>query len=273
MYKQNNLYVENSENNTATKCQLDESNFKLWKQQIYLLLKSHDLIEYIYQEILKKVPGSELTSEQKASAILVDGTIDTYYNVGTKKDQIKKDTKAKNYLMNSISNDIAADIDFVTLTAYEIYQIIKGMNISDDKDRIQELKNELDSMKYNETGSLSIFISNMSMKFNELEKLGENLTDKDKIDYLYNTISEDLADKANLLKETTWTSATKNLVETYQRIKKLREKRNKNNDIVSNSTNVESNNSFNNNKINTKNINIISTIKTIKKEIIGTRKI
>ena len=159
--------------------------------------------------------------------ILVDGTSNTYYKSGTKKELIKKDTKAKKLLMNSISNDIAADIDFITSTAYEIYNLIKGLNESDDNDRIEELKNSLDRTRYNESGSLSMFISNMNMKFTELERLNVTLKDTDKIDYLYNAVSEELATKSGLLKESTWENATKNIVETYQRLKKLKEKINK----------------------------------------------
>jgi len=43
------------EEDNHTKDLLNKSNFKIWKQQIYLLLKGKNLIDYIYSEKLKKV--------------------------------------------------------------------------------------------------------------------------------------------------------------------------------------------------------------------------
>jgi len=96
-----------SEEDKSTKEQLNDSNFKVWKQQIYLLLRKKNLIEYIYTEKLKKISGKNLTDDQKEGLYLVDGTTDTYYAQGTKKSTIDNDIKTKGYLSNSIGNDIA----------------------------------------------------------------------------------------------------------------------------------------------------------------------
>ncbi|OUM61512.1 hypothetical protein PIROE2DRAFT_12465, partial [Piromyces sp. E2] len=74
----------------STKDILDGDNFKVWKQQLYLLLKRLELLGYIKNKKLEKVDGSNLSEDEKKDLILVDETIDTYY-----KKMIQEDTKAK----------------------------------------------------------------------------------------------------------------------------------------------------------------------------------
>jgi len=81
---------------------LDESNFKIWKQQIYLLLKRKNLLDYIYSEKLTKSSGKNLSDDEKEELQLVDDTTNVYYTKGTKKTTIDNDVKAKGYLNNSI---------------------------------------------------------------------------------------------------------------------------------------------------------------------------
>jgi len=54
----------NNERN-STKDILDNSNFKLWKQEFYLLLKGKKLEEYILKEKIKKIPENKQSKEQK----------------------------------------------------------------------------------------------------------------------------------------------------------------------------------------------------------------
>jgi len=239
-----------------TKDQLTGDNFKVWKQELHLILKRLGLEKYIYQEVLTKVDGSTLGEEEKNNLILVDDTVNTYFKKGTKKDDITKDTKTKEILLNSIGNDLVENIDFISSTAYEVYNMIKSINLSDDKDRIEEIKDSLSKMKYNteDSTSLSIFISNMNLKFKELENLKAGLEFKEKFDYLYNAIPEKLAIKTNLIShQDNWNDTTKYLINTSQHLKRLKEKREKNKKEeteIDTNLNVESNNNERNNKIN-----------------------
>jgi len=220
-----------SDNNVLrTKDQLDSTNYRLWKQQIHLLLTRLKLSKYIKTEVLKKVDGSSLDAEAKKNAIPVDEMVNTYYTTGTKESDIVNDAKTKEVLMNSISNDLAVNIDFISSTAYEVFDTIKSINVSEDKDRVEELKKSLSETKYDPEGEtpLSIFISRMNIKFKELENLNAGLEFQDKFDYLYNAIPEELAIKSNLIsQQENWEETTKHLITTTQHLRRLKEKRDK----------------------------------------------
>ncbi len=238
----------------GTKDQLDEYNFNIWKQEIYLLLKRKNLIDHIYNEKLKKTSGQNYTKEQKKNLIRVDGTVNTYYIEGTAIETIEKDTTTKDYLLNSISNKIAINLDFISSTAYEIYNTILDLNVSKPKDRIEELKNSLRNTVYNSETfkSISIFISDMNMKFNELESLGHKLECIDKLDYLYNALTKEVSDRINLLshKKEKWEEITEHAIEEIQHLRKLDEERSKQEPVVANNSSINLKNNLKNNKSN-----------------------
>ena len=60
----------------------------------------------------------------------------------------QEDSLVKEYLINSISKELAEKFDFITLTAYEIYKLISSLNVNDDIDLIEEIKNSLEKEKY-----------------------------------------------------------------------------------------------------------------------------
>ena len=62
-----------------TKEELTKDNFKVWKQELHLILKRFGLEKYIYQEVLE---GSTLGEEEKGNLILVDDTVYTYFKKG-----------------------------------------------------------------------------------------------------------------------------------------------------------------------------------------------
>jgi len=63
---------------------------------------------------------------------------------------------------------------------------------------------------------LSKFISDMNLKFNELENIKEKLEYQDKFNYLYNAIPEDLALKSNILScEPNWEETTTHLIKIF----------------------------------------------------------
>ena len=52
---------------------------------------------------------------------------------------LKCDARAKKIIFNSIKRELASNLDFVSSSAFEIYNIIKGINISDESDCIEEI--------------------------------------------------------------------------------------------------------------------------------------
>ncbi|KAL6612118.1 hypothetical protein U3516DRAFT_369654 [Neocallimastix sp. 'constans'] len=184
----------------GTRDLLNSSNFKIWKKEIYILLKRKDLEKYIMKDILNKIIESKLNEEPKKKLKLVVGTTDMYYSENTKKETIILDTEAKNCLMNSISVDLIADINFISSSVYEIYKLIVSLNQSNRTDRVAEIKEELKRNKYDPDGetTLAIFISRMNLRFLELSNLKESLDFREKFDYLYNAIPEELAVKYNI---------------------------------------------------------------------------
>jgi len=80
------------------------------------------------------------------------------------------------------------------------------------------------------------------MKFNELEVLKEKLSEQDKFDYLYNSIPEELATKANLLTmKGDWETITTDLVEINQKLKRVTEKKQRVEEMETNYSKVTKN--------------------------------
>jgi len=151
----------NSNETIHTKDQLDETNFRIWKQELYLLLKRMKLSKYIVEGTIKKVDGSTLNNTTKKNLTKIDDTLNMYYASETTEEDIINDAQTKEILLNSISNDLAVNIYFISSIAYEEYDMIESINVSKDKDRIEEIKDSLSKTKYDENSdiSLSIFIS------------------------------------------------------------------------------------------------------------------
>jgi len=61
---------------------------------------------------------------------------------------IQEDELVKEYLINSVPKVLTENFDFITLTAYEIYNLISSMNVNDDNDLIEKIKNSLEKEKY-----------------------------------------------------------------------------------------------------------------------------
>jgi len=228
-----------------TKDILDSTNYKTWRQELYLVLKEKDLNEYIQIEKLKKIKENELDEKvDKSKLYKVDGTEDIYFTSDVTKTMIKYDTRAKRIIINSIDSELVKKLDFISSTAYEIYNLITGIYEVSGNEKIRKIKKELENMKFDPEKdlSLSIFISNMNIKFNELEVLKEKLSEQDKFDYLYNSIPEELATKANLLTmKGNWEKITTDLVEINQKLKRVTEKKQRVEEMETNYSKVTKN--------------------------------
>jgi len=149
-----------------TKDILDSTNYKTWRQELYLVLKEKDLNEYIQTEKLKKIKENELDEKvDKSKLYKVDGTEDIYFTSDVTKTMIKYDTRAKRIIINSIDSELVKNLDFISSTAYEIYNLITGIYEVSGNEKIRKIKKELENMKFDPEKdlSLSIFISNMNV--------------------------------------------------------------------------------------------------------------
>jgi len=108
----------------------------------------------------------------------------------------------------------------------KIYNIINSINMSDESDCIEEIKNSPSKTKFTfSEKSLSIFISNMRMKFNELRDLNNELCQEENFDYLYNSLLEDLIIKSNLINhQGSWEEVSKFIIEVNQHLNYLKKK-------------------------------------------------
>ncbi len=211
-------------NEKATKDQLNNSNFKIWKQELFLLLMGKGLADHISNDKIRKVSGSNLSDEDKTKLQSVPGTDDMFYSKEVTKDLLCKDARAKEFILNSISNDLAENFDFISATTFEIYNLIKGQNECEVEESIAKLKESLKKTKYDSNNdiSLAIFISNMNMKFEELKKLKAEVKYIEKFDYLYNAIPEELAIKSNMLTfEGSWEELTEKIIKVNQHLRRL----------------------------------------------------
>eukprot|EP00833_Pecoramyces_ruminatium_P006514 jgi/Orpsp1_1/1180546/evm.model.c7180000073837.1 len=87
-------------------------------------------------------------------------------------------------------------------------------------------------MKYDRNSDFGEFLSYMEIKFDELEELGENLTTEKKINYLYNSLPEYIAQASNiLLYRNNWEKCCEEMNSVIPRIKYLKEIRYKQNKV------------------------------------------
>jgi len=135
----------------STKDIFGNINFKLWRQEFLLLLKGKKLQEYILKE--KIIFQEKLNKERKKKLNMVDGTTDTYYEESVKEDMLQEYALVKEYLICSIPMELAGKFDFITLTAYEIYNLISSMNVNDGNYLlIEEIKDSLREREKNYSG-------------------------------------------------------------------------------------------------------------------------
>ena len=211
-----------------------------------------NLIGYILNEKLIKKDGSTISEDERAKSIAILDQTDTYYAVGTKKEVILADAKVRNILIKSVSINLIEDIDFESLTSYEIYQSIIETCVRTEEEWRNEIKDYLNYTKFDPEGEkhISLFISNFKQKFKELEKLKAKPSEDDKFNYLYRAMPIELAKDGNMLQfQKDLNGVIENLIQSYNKLKEIRKLDeiygNKNNitdkSPVSNSSEVQEN--------------------------------
>ena len=205
------------------------SNFKIWNEELYLLLNQYDLNKYIKEEIIQKIPVSSIKKENINKYTRVEGDKSKVYSLNVDDKKIKNDNLAKTLIMRSICKDYKLKFNFVSSTAFEIYRIISETYVHAQNERIQVLTKELEDIVYNEKdGSMSMFISSLNNIFNELENLKVIKTNREKFDTLFNAIPKEVIRMSNMFAYTDdWKKCCEVVIETHQHLKYLLEKRNK----------------------------------------------
>jgi len=153
--------MSNKENLSTRDLREGRENFKIWKKEIFALLMQENLIGYILNEKLIKKDGSTISEDERAKSIAILDQTDTYYAVGTKKEVILADAKVRNILIKSVSINLIEDIDFESLTSYEIYQSIIETCVGTEEERLNEIKDYLTYTKFDPEGEkhISLFIT------------------------------------------------------------------------------------------------------------------
>jgi len=211
----------------STKNMLTANNFKIWEQDITLLLSIHDVEDHIQSDLLETITKEDIakiSGEKVSNYKQVKNSKNLYYkNKDITDDTIKNDKVAKFLLNNSISNDIKIKLNFKECTAYQIWCIIKGGRVKSNAERKLEIKEELDLMKYDAGKDISMFLSEMDNLFDELSKLGEKYTDEQKFNQLYTSLPYDIVIESNIISyQGKWKETKKHLIGTIPLLKFLK---------------------------------------------------
>ncbi|ORX82628.1 hypothetical protein BCR32DRAFT_278696 [Anaeromyces robustus] len=216
-----------SYNPTGTKNLLGKNNFKTWDDELYLLLERYNLNKYIEKDIMKKIRKDTIKDSNLNKYIEVRNNKNLVYAQSVTKEMVAEDNLTKSLMANSISEDIKEKLSFKYNTAYEIYKILSTPNKYSNNERKQVILKELDDLKFNENNeTMSMFIAHMDNLFTELENLGETKTDREKYDYLFNSIKINLIYISNMNSYCdNWKKCCEVIIDAHQHNKYLLEKR------------------------------------------------
>jgi len=103
----------------ATKGLLTKENYKLWLQEIDLLLSINGVDDYIYEEKIKYIDKRKIKKEDISKHKKVKRRENLYNDIIVTEDMVRADITAKYYLHNSISDDIKVKINFQSISAYQ----------------------------------------------------------------------------------------------------------------------------------------------------------
>ncbi|ORX39535.1 hypothetical protein BCR32DRAFT_288522 [Anaeromyces robustus] len=216
-----------SYNPTGTKNLLGKNNFKTWDDELYLLLERYNLNKYIEKDIMKKIRKDTIKDSNLNKYIEVRNNKNLVYAQSVTKEMVAEDNLTKSLMANSISEDIKEKLSFKYNTAYEIYKILSTPNKYSNNERKQVILKELDDLKFNENNeTMSMFTAHMDNLFTELENLGETKTDREKYDYLFNSIKINLIYISNMNSYCdNWKKCCEVIIDVHQHNKYLLEKR------------------------------------------------
>jgi len=164
----------------------DRDSFREWFSNLYLILRRHNLQDFILEEQVKKIPVSKIDKNELNHYLKLPTLEHVVYDKSVDKGLLDRDNAAKNYIFNSMGRDFRKTTDAINSTAFEMFSVIKKSLRVSDEEMIKSLENELDNLTFNEKeNSMSMFISNLNRIYDELESLKKPKTDEEKFKLLY----------------------------------------------------------------------------------------
>jgi len=112
-----------------------------------LLLVSHELESYIYEDNVKIIHKSD--SEYEKGCIPIMYTKDLYYAKRVTKKQIKNDSMTKRIISLNIDDLIKIKIDFRTKSAHQVWRLIESTYLESEEQRKINYRKELELMSFN----------------------------------------------------------------------------------------------------------------------------
>ena len=153
----------------------------------------------------------------------IRGTVNLYYDKKANDDFIFNDIKAKQYISINLDEDTKRKIDFKANTSYQIWKLLEDTYQKGKEERKLNLKKELDQMTHNKNDDIEMFISNMCNIFNKLKDLNEEVSNKLKFNYLYNSLSKEVAQETDIIMfQDKWDECLDHLPKTIPRLKLLK---------------------------------------------------
>jgi len=212
--------MEDKAFNILSNKKLTVETYPLWASDMDLILTANELDQYIYEDNMKKIANNAENFES-LKGMKIRGT-DTYYHKSVTTKMIVGDSKAKRYISMNLENEIKLSIDFKNSSAYDIWKLLKKTFTKGNEEMKLQLNEKLENMTYDKSTDIGIFIANMEITFDKLKKLGENVNDERKFNYLYNAIPSDIAQLTNLLGfQNDWNGCCNMLKTSIPRIKFL----------------------------------------------------
>jgi hypothetical protein len=142
-------------NRTLVEDRLDgASNFSPWKSKLLVTLEEDDLLDVT----TKVLPDTATDIEKKIRK--------------------EEDVKARKIIIYSVRDHLLPRIANLK-TAYDMYEVLKGMFESDNTLRALTLKSQLQSTKMTKGDSVALFFMKISEIKEQLETIGEIMSDRE----------------------------------------------------------------------------------------------
>jgi len=187
---QKNITFSYSENFNRV-VELSVENYSNWKTNILYLLMINNLESYVLKEKVKKLKKRSITDDLDD---YLDDKFDKnlVYDKDTNLLDIKNDVIVKWIIINSLAENTRKIISDQSKTAYEIWSILEKSFTRNPERRKLEIRNKINSLKFDEEQDINIFIANLQNAIDELENIDHDLEPSVKAGILNRSLPENL---------------------------------------------------------------------------------
>jgi len=229
-YLIDNQNIKNTKYNNIKSAEViltGKNNYKVWSDSMGMVLRLNHVENYVKEEIVKKVKISEISQAELENYLEIPETRNYRYARNVTQEMADENEYAKYLINKNISADIKESIDFSSSTAFEIWKTLERSYNPQDKEQKQNLRDKLENLHFKKEDNISLFISDMNNTFKMLENLGENITDDEKFDYLFKSLSSSLRVATGIINhQDSWEDCTNHLIKTLPRIKSIENRSN-----------------------------------------------